>query len=50
MNASEHGYAQRRRRVFIFAYKKNLSFADQQMKLDKEIFYLKKASLHLHSR
>ncbi|MCM3723974.1 DNA (cytosine-5-)-methyltransferase [Solibacillus isronensis] len=36
INASDYGYAQRRRRVFIFAYKKNLSFAKEQMKLDKE--------------
>ncbi|MCT6817956.1 MAG: DNA (cytosine-5-)-methyltransferase, partial [Lysinibacillus fusiformis] len=36
INASEYGNAQRRRRVFIFAYKNNLSFANQQMKLDKE--------------
>ncbi|OBW57012.1 DNA (cytosine-5-)-methyltransferase [Solibacillus silvestris] len=36
INASEYGNAQRRRRVFIFAYKKNLSFAKAQMKLDKE--------------
>lgn len=36
INASEYGNAQRRRRVFIFAYKKNLGFAKEQMKLDKE--------------
>lgn len=36
INASEYGYAQRRRRVFIFAYKKDLNFANEQMKLDKE--------------
>lgn len=36
INASDYGNAQRRRRVFIFAYKKNLSFAKEQMKLDKE--------------
>lgn len=36
INASEYGNKQRRRRVFIFAYKKNLDFAKAQMKLDKE--------------
>lgn len=36
INASEYGNAQRRRRVFIFAYKKNLGFAKEQMKLDRE--------------
>lgn len=36
INASEYGYAQRRRRVFIFAYKKDLRFAKQQMELNKE--------------
>ncbi|MFC6040517.1 DNA (cytosine-5-)-methyltransferase [Paenisporosarcina macmurdoensis] len=33
INASEYGNAQRRRRVFIFAYKKNLDYAEQQMSL-----------------
>ena len=33
INASEYGYAQRRRRVFIFAYKKNLDFAKKQMSI-----------------
>lgn len=33
INASEYGYAQRRRRVFIFAYKKNLDYAKQQMSI-----------------
>lgn len=36
INASEYGNAQRRRRVFIFAYKKNLGFAKEQKKLAKE--------------
>jgi len=36
INASEYGNAQRRRRVFIFAYKKNLGFAQEQKKLAKE--------------
>ncbi|QFG01299.1 DNA (cytosine-5-)-methyltransferase (plasmid) [Psychrobacillus glaciei] len=36
INASEYGNAQRRRRVFIFAYKKNLGYAQQQMSLTKE--------------
>lgn len=31
INASEYGYSQRRRRVFIFAYKKNLDYANQQI-------------------
>lgn len=30
INASEYGYAQRRRRIFIFAYKKDLQYAQQQ--------------------
>lgn len=42
LNASDYGNAQRRRRVFIFAYKKNLSFAIQQMKLEKEDILFKK--------
>lgn len=33
INASEYGYAQRRRRIFIFAYKKNLDFAKKQMSI-----------------
>lgn len=33
INASEYGYAQRRRRIFIFAYKKNLDYAKQQMSI-----------------
>lgn len=36
INASEYENAQRRRRVFIFAYKKNLDYAKQQMSLTKE--------------
>lgn len=31
INASEYGYAQRRRRVFIFAYKRDLAYADRQL-------------------
>lgn len=31
INASEYGYAQRRRRVFIFAYKRDLAYAAQQL-------------------
>ncbi len=41
INASEYGNAQRRRRIFIFAYKKNLSFANQQKKLAKEAILFK---------
>lgn len=33
INAAEYGFAQRRRRVFIFAYKKNSFFAEQQRKV-----------------
>ena len=29
INAAEYGYQQRRRRIFIFAYKKNLKYASQ---------------------
>lgn len=36
INASEYGYAQRRRRVFIFAYKKNLAYAKQQQKIENK--------------
>ncbi|MEE1132164.1 MAG: DNA (cytosine-5-)-methyltransferase [Caryophanon sp.] len=42
INASEYGYAQRRRRVFIFAYKRDLHYAQQQMAIaDKEELLLK---------
>lgn len=33
VNASEYGYAQRRRRIFIFAYKKHLDYAKQQLRV-----------------
>lgn len=36
INASEYGNKQRRRRVFIFAYKKHLDYAKQQMSLATE--------------
>lgn len=36
INASEYGNVQRRRRVFIFAYKNDLSYAEQQMQLNQE--------------
>ena len=36
INAAEVGYAQKRRRVFIFAYKNTLDFAMQQNKLSKD--------------
>lgn len=36
INASEYGNVQRRRRVFIFAYKNDLSYAEQQMRLNQE--------------
>lgn len=32
INAAEYGTAQRRRRIFIFAYDKSLAFAERQMK------------------
>lgn len=35
VNAAEYGCAQKRRRVFIFAYKKDLGFADKQLKFNK---------------
>lgn len=34
INAAEYGFAQRRRRVFIFAYKNNISFEESQRELD----------------
>lgn len=40
VNAAEYGCAQKRRRVFIFAYKKDLDFADKQLRFSKnEIVY-----------
>jgi|SRR5699024_11114723 len=40
INAADYGHAQRRRRVFIFAYKKWISFAENQRKLKmKEILF-----------
>lgn len=36
INASEYGNAQRRRRVFIFAYKKDLDYAKQQLSHTKD--------------
>ena len=36
INAAEVGYAQKRRRVFIFAYKNTLDFAIEQQKYSKE--------------
>lgn len=35
VNAAEYGCAQKRRRVFIFAYKKDLDFADKQLRFSK---------------
>lgn len=35
VNAAEYGCAQKRRRVFIFAYKKDLEFADKQLRFSK---------------
>lgn len=34
INAAEYGFAQRRRRVFIFAYQNGISFADDQRELE----------------
>lgn len=40
INAADYGFAQRRRRVFIFAYKNGLSFEKEQNKLNsKEIIF-----------
>lgn len=36
INAAEYGFAQRRRRVFIFAYKNGISFSDEQVNFDAE--------------
>lgn len=40
INAAEYGFAQRRRRVFIFAYKNGISFSNNQEQLtNEEIVY-----------
>lgn len=36
INAADYGHAQRRRRVFIFAYKKDISFDEEQSKFTME--------------
>lgn len=36
VNAAEVGFVQKRRRIFIFAYKKHLDFAQKQLKLTAE--------------
>ncbi|HZG70711.1 MAG TPA: DNA (cytosine-5-)-methyltransferase [Chondromyces sp.] len=36
LNAADYGFAQRRRRIFIFAYRNDTSFAQEQAKLDSE--------------
>lgn len=36
INAAEYGFAQRRRRVFIFAYKNGIAFSDEQEQFDNE--------------
>lgn len=36
INAAEYGFAQRRRRVFIFAYKNGISFSDSQNEFNNE--------------
>ncbi len=41
INAAEYGFAQRRRRVFIFAYKNGLSFEKQQKELDESCILFK---------
>lgn len=42
INAAEYGFAQRRRRVFIFAYKKSLNFSEGQKEFShKEIVFQK---------
>lgn len=52
INAAEYGFAQRRRRVFIFAYKNGITFEKVQDKLDdneiifKEGFFAKPFPVH----
>ncbi|MCM3758509.1 DNA (cytosine-5-)-methyltransferase [Sporosarcina aquimarina] len=41
INAAEYGFAQRRRRVFIFAYKNDLSFDKIQRELDESCILFK---------
>lgn len=41
INAAEYGFAQRRRRVFIFAYKNGIEFDNQQRELDEETIVFK---------
>lgn len=36
INAAEYGFAQRRRRVFIFAYKNEITFAEKQKALESD--------------
>lgn len=36
INAAEYGFAQRRRRVFIFAYKNGISFAEKQLAFEAQ--------------
>ena len=42
INAAEYGFAQRRRRVFIFGYRRDLNFAEQQNQLTHEEIVFKK--------
>ena len=42
INAAEYGFAQRRRRVFIFGYRRDLNFAEQQNQLTPEEIVFKK--------
>lgn len=42
INAADYGFAQRRRRVFIFAYKNNLKYAKTQSKYSNEEIVFKK--------
>ena len=52
INAAEYGFAQRRRRVFIFAYKNGISFEESQRKFDdneiifREGFFAKPFPVH----
>lgn len=41
INAAEYGYQQRRRRVFIFAYRTNTNFSNRVIKSDVNLFLVK---------
>lgn len=42
INAAEYGFAQRRRRIFIFAYRRSLNFSKQQRALTEQDVVFKK--------